>query len=222
MSTTPGYLPLLSRGAHRNPAEGACLMEYVSQLAGEGFSDQPRCTDPVLAAVARQVNDHISDTARPRLAVLAPQLAAARRIDPRLVPAVAAHCARVALQRDPGNRWLQRVVRRAESRINRSLDPATGRLRVALSNGLGGFRTLIPLAVRHVILQPARPDPISHDHEKDRVLFELLTGCLHEASRDPAIAALESTRREEVTDPDGGGLRTAPVPSGSDHRCDTL
>lgn len=195
MSTTPDYLPMLSRGGHRNPAEGACLMEYVSQLAGEGFSDQPRCTDPVIAAVARQVNDHTSDAARPRLAVLAPDLAAVRRIDPRLVPAVAAHCARLALQRDPDSRWLQRMASRAEARALRvRLEPATRGTRIALSNGLVGLRTLIPLAVRHLIL--AKPCPVSHrDAERDHVLFELLAGCLREAGCTTA----PSPGREPVT-----------------------
>lgn len=190
MSTTPDYLPMLSRGAHRNPAEGACLMEYVSQLAGEGFSDQPRCTDPVLAAVARQVNDHTSDPARPRLAVLAPDLAAVHRIDPRLVPAVAAHCARVALQRDPGNRWLQRMARRAGSRARRiRLDPASREMRIALANGFAGLRTLIPLAVRHLILQSG-PGLLPHrGAEQDSALFDLLAGCLREAGRQLTVAA---------------------------------
>lgn len=196
MSTTPDYLPMLSRGGHRSPTEGACLMEYVSQLAGEGFSDQPRCTDPVLAAVARQVNDHTSDAARPRLAALAPDLAAVHRIDPRLVPALAAHCARVALHRDPGVRWLLRMASRAESRALRvRLEPATRNPRIALSNGLAGLRTLIPLAVRHLIL--ATPGPIPHrDAEQDRVLYELLAGCLRKAGR-----AIAPTRDREPLTP---------------------
>ncbi|MGH3656262.1 MAG: hypothetical protein ACRDUA_06355, partial [Micromonosporaceae bacterium] len=52
-------------------------MEYVAVLAGEPFSDAPACTHPVLATIARLVNDAAGDTDRPRLAVLAPDLAGA-------------------------------------------------------------------------------------------------------------------------------------------------
>jgi hypothetical protein len=49
-------------------------MELASLLAGEPFSDHPACTHPLLAAVARQVNDHTSDAGRQRLAELIPSL----------------------------------------------------------------------------------------------------------------------------------------------------
>ena len=55
------FLPLLSRGKHRRSAKGACVMEYASYLAGEKWSDHPACTHPLLAELARQVNDFISD-----------------------------------------------------------------------------------------------------------------------------------------------------------------
>jgi hypothetical protein len=47
-------------------------MEFVSQLAGLKFTDTPRCTDPLLAALAQLVNDAISDVARPQLLGFAP------------------------------------------------------------------------------------------------------------------------------------------------------
>jgi hypothetical protein len=70
----PALLPMLARGKHRNPRKGACFMEFASLLAGERFSDHPACTHPLLAAVARHVNDHTSDAARPRLAGLIPSV----------------------------------------------------------------------------------------------------------------------------------------------------
>jgi hypothetical protein len=42
-------------------------MEFASYLAGERWSDHPACTDPVLAALARAVNDLVSDTRRQEL-----------------------------------------------------------------------------------------------------------------------------------------------------------
>ena len=70
----PDLLPILSRGKHRSPREGACFMELASLLAGEPWSDHPRCTHPLLAALARHVNDHSSDAGRQRLTELAPSV----------------------------------------------------------------------------------------------------------------------------------------------------
>lgn len=64
-------LPVLSCGKHNDPRDGACLMEYVSVLAGEKFTDHPRCADRLLAHLARMVNDATSGQARPTLARLA-------------------------------------------------------------------------------------------------------------------------------------------------------
>ena len=47
-------------------------MELVSYVAGERWTDHPRCTHPLLAALARAVNDASSDVARPLLAPLVP------------------------------------------------------------------------------------------------------------------------------------------------------
>src|SRR5512132_3830069 len=70
----PDLLPILSPGKHPSPRTGACFMEFASLLAGERWSDHPACTHPLLAAVARQVNDHTSDAGRQRLAELIPSV----------------------------------------------------------------------------------------------------------------------------------------------------
>lgn len=77
-TTAPDMLPLLARGRHRNPRRGACFMELASYLAGERWSDAPRCTDPSLAALARMINDVTSDAARPVLAPLVPAVVGIR------------------------------------------------------------------------------------------------------------------------------------------------
>ena len=64
MNNIPNYMPVLSAGAHKNPSEGACVMEYVSLLAGESWSDTPSCTHPALARAAQVLNDKISDNDR--------------------------------------------------------------------------------------------------------------------------------------------------------------
>ncbi len=63
-SNIPALMPRLSPGAHRSPRRGACFMEFASYLAGERWSDHPSCTDPVLASLARGVNDNLSDERR--------------------------------------------------------------------------------------------------------------------------------------------------------------
>jgi hypothetical protein len=70
----PDLLPILSPGKHRSPRTGACFMELASLLAGERWSDHPACTHPLLATLARHVNDHTSDAGRQRLADLVPSV----------------------------------------------------------------------------------------------------------------------------------------------------
>jgi hypothetical protein len=70
----PDLFPILSPGKHRNPRTGACFMELASLLAGERWSDHPACTHPLLAAVARHVNDYTSGAGRQRLADLIPSV----------------------------------------------------------------------------------------------------------------------------------------------------
>ena len=73
-SAVPDGVPVLSRGKHRSPRRGACFMEFASFLAGERWSDHPSCTHPLLAQVARQVNDLTSDEGRQQLVPLIPSV----------------------------------------------------------------------------------------------------------------------------------------------------
>ena len=93
----PTLLPLLSRGKHRNPRKGACFMELASLLAGERWSDHPACTHPLLAAVARHVNDYTSDAGRQRLAVLIPSVIGLTSDDLHVDARIALRCAMTAL-----------------------------------------------------------------------------------------------------------------------------
>jgi len=93
----PAVLPLLSRGKHRNPRKGACFMELASVLAGERWSDHPACTHPLLAALARHVNDYTSDAGRRRLAELIPSVIGLTSDDPRVDARIALRCAMTAL-----------------------------------------------------------------------------------------------------------------------------
>jgi len=80
-SPIPDGIPVLSAGRHRTPRRGACFMELASVLAGERWSDHPSCTHPLLAHLARLVNDHTSDGGRQQLAPLIPSVVGRRGND---------------------------------------------------------------------------------------------------------------------------------------------
>ena len=112
----PDGLPVLEVGRHRRPEHGACVMEYVSVLAGEPWSDSPECTDRALGDLARRVNDDVEPQARSALAGIAPRLVGtvglrgARDV-------VTAAVLRVGLESAPDDVVLHRFRRRVEDRI---------------------------------------------------------------------------------------------------------
>jgi hypothetical protein len=53
-------------------------MEFASFLAGERWSDHPKCTHPLLAHLARLVNDNLSDGDRQELVTLIPDVVGRR------------------------------------------------------------------------------------------------------------------------------------------------
>jgi hypothetical protein len=57
----------LAYGTHATPEDGRCAMEWVSHLAGEAHSDEPRCVSPVLRALCIALNDGLGDEPRQRL-----------------------------------------------------------------------------------------------------------------------------------------------------------
>ena len=93
----PALLPILSRGKHRSPRKGACFMEFASLLAGERWSDHPSCTHPLLAAVARHVNDYTTDAGRSRLVELIPSVIGLTGEDLHIDARIALGSARLAL-----------------------------------------------------------------------------------------------------------------------------
>ena len=70
----------LSQGKHRGPDHGACVMELSSMLAGEPFSDRPRCVDPVIAGFLRTYNDGIDERRRQDLYPLAAEVVGTRAV----------------------------------------------------------------------------------------------------------------------------------------------
>lgn len=137
---TPDLMPVLSTGRHRSARKGACFMEMASYLAGERWSDHPACTHSLVAAVAREVNDHISDRARPRIARLIPDVVGLRSTDPLASVWIAREVALAAIPIAPAARQrvlavgllsCERLLATAEGRPVGHLDP---RVRAALES----------------------------------------------------------------------------------------
>ena len=93
----PDLIPQLSPGKHRNPRRGACFMEFASYLAGERWSDHPACTHPLVATLARLVNDHTSNAGRGRLVELVPSVIGLISDDPHVDVDIALQAATTAL-----------------------------------------------------------------------------------------------------------------------------
>ena len=72
-------------------------MEYASYLAGERWSDHPACTHPLLAELARQVNDHVSDDGRQELVELVPDVIGVTGADLHIDARIALRAAQTAL-----------------------------------------------------------------------------------------------------------------------------
>ena len=72
-------------------------MEFASYLAGERWSDHPSCTHPLLARLARLVNDYTSDAGRQRLACHIPSVVGLTSDDVRVDLRIALRSAVTAL-----------------------------------------------------------------------------------------------------------------------------
>jgi hypothetical protein len=121
--TAPNLMPVLSRGKHRNLRRGACFMEMASFLAGERWSDHPVCTHPLLAEMARLVNDCVTDQLRPQLIPMIPSVIGLTSDDLRMDVAIALRSAAVALPiaAEPRQRVLATAIHRCE-RVLAGLD----------------------------------------------------------------------------------------------------
>ncbi len=129
--TAPELMPVLSRGKHRNPRRGACFMEMASFLAGERWSDHPACTHPLLADLARLVNDSVTDRLRPRLIPLIPSVIGLTSDDVHVDAAIALRSALAALPIAAAPR--QNVLATAVIRCEHVLAELDGRDRDSLS-----------------------------------------------------------------------------------------
>jgi hypothetical protein len=192
----------LGRGRHASPGIRGCLMELASVLAGETWSDHPASVQPVLAAVARLVNDRVSEQDRARLQQLVPAMIGTATDDIDSYARLVLICSTTALNEE-------RVHSHPEVRAE--VESAQRKARRALSAPTGAFITrLLPsspmaqrwyrrTAVRQAALSaaamagPAPADSVA--------LCELLRACVLALRREPEVA---STPRAAVL--------TAPCP----------
>jgi hypothetical protein len=65
---------VIARGGHADLEAGACAMELVSWLAGEEFSDHPKCTSKVIGGFVIRWSDAMNDEDRQILKPLLPRL----------------------------------------------------------------------------------------------------------------------------------------------------
>jgi hypothetical protein len=204
-------LPVLSRGKHRNARKGACFMEMASVLAGERWSDHPRCTHPLLAELARLVNDCTSDANRQHLAVLIPDVIGLTSDDLRVDGRIALRCALTALPIAAAESQnvlavsvmtADRVLAGLEGRPEDAMDPRSRAALDAAPKAAGwalafvrhagisvkGFRRhAAPNTVRgavHAIAEACVPDP-------DAILRDLLTESIRDVQQ---LRGTEATR----------------------------
>ena len=209
----PELVPVLSRGRHRSPRQGACFMELASYLAGERWSAYPACTHPLLAALARDVNDHTGDRGLARLAELVPSVIGLTGGDLHLDARVALLCARMALPVAAASR--QQIMAVSVLACERMLATLDGRLAGSLEERSRAVLAQVPhaaqwardftarSAVRDIPLTPqgfrqhsapfivhAAVDGIARAYipQPEQMLRDLLTGaiaaCASQASRD--------------------------------------
>lgn len=180
-SELPDGLPRLAAGNHVAPADGACVMEYVSLLAGEPWSDHPRCVDPALAMLARLVNDSVPNGPRDRLALLAPDMIGTAQAGPLFTARLAALALERAAERVPETRRRRRALQRARRHIAVWSAPhgrlATRRLRLAA------------LLYRNCAARQALGAAVAalrHGDEPVESLLDLLTAAVAQARADAA------------------------------------
>jgi hypothetical protein len=109
-------------------------MELASYLAGESWSDHPSCTHPLLASLARDINDHVGDEVRSRLAPLIPEVIGLNGDDPRVDAWIAREAGLTALPIAAAERQgvaavgllrCERMLNQLEGRSKHYVDPRT-------------------------------------------------------------------------------------------------
>ena len=190
-SVVPDGLPVLQSGGHLVPEDGACLMEYVSVLAGCTFGDHPPCTDPTVAAVARLVNDACTDSGRQELAAFAPELAGTGPGDASTTAAVVRATVQTANRATDGalpRRHLRGADRRCARVAGTGLLTRAAR-RLDLFHRLGPGQRRLDVAVAALRGLP--------ESERDAALHAVLSAAIAAASASTVATGARTSRLPE-------------------------
>lgn len=143
--------PVLAAGRHRSPRKGTCFMEHASVLSGQRWSDDPEVTHPLLATLARHVNDRSSDAGRQRLVRLVPLVLTGHRTDAatghRLVRRLALRALPVAS--GPRRRTLYVALLAADDACGRDGGPDRHQVALLLRHPDEGLRAALRLHRDH-------------------------------------------------------------------------
>lgn len=195
-------MPVLAAGSHPDPSGGGCFMEYASLLAGEAWSDRPRCTHPALAQLARMINDASAQRDRQRLLPLIADVIGVAGDEPAVTPTLVLLCLAHAPEVQP-QRWATAAARVAARRHV-----------VASGGGLGAYRCRLTDPVYRLghanwimartVLTLARDEP-----HAARRLSDLLTDAIA-VTRSRLAAGRQPVRAQRDTEavaraPVGGG-----------------
>lgn len=193
----PDGMPQLSRGKHRSPKTGACFMEFASFLAGEPWSDSPQCTDPMLAHLARSVNDQLSDARRDELAPDIPRVVGLRGDHRVLAPVVALRAAANALPIVAAGR--QQALAVALLSLPRLVPPdLVPALRDDVDRALAAAPQATAWAARHLRTHPVREKDLRKGSAA--VTVQLATVGILEACVDDPESHLIALLRDALAD----------------------
>lgn len=160
------------RGRRRGQVPSTCLMEYVSIVAGERFSDRPQCTHPAVAVLAWRINDELCATTRQELLHRAQALVGAGRGTSRQVrPIVLGVIADSALALDPEHRYFHRLRRRLDHAPATAGDEVEERLDTC-------WRHLVPMNVAITQFLGVVYRQSAHRDQREQRVIDLLDACL--------------------------------------------
>jgi hypothetical protein len=99
----------LERGSHACPEDGVCVMELASMLAGEPFTDEPRCVCKIIGRVLRAYDDVVDNRRRQDLYEYASLVVGTSDTD-EIEWLRADYCLRWAKARRSESHWLFRLL----------------------------------------------------------------------------------------------------------------
>jgi hypothetical protein len=133
----------LEPGAHGSPYDGVCVVELASVLAGEEFSDRPRCVCEVIAGFLRSWNDRAGHFNRQRLLPYASRVIGSRagREQTRIRRDICLSWAGALPHGGAFRRFLARLAMRFRIALAIGIGPA-----VSLDQGAGEYAARIAFA----------------------------------------------------------------------------